>query len=98
MGDIASRMSDHTILTSDNPRSEDPLAILAEIRAGVHAGASVEEVPDRRAALERAATLARPGDVVLVAGKGHETVQVIGDRRLHFDDREELERIMGPRP
>jgi UDP-N-acetylmuramoyl-L-alanyl-D-glutamate--2,6-diaminopimelate ligase len=95
MGAIAGRMSDITILTSDNPRSEDPLAIIREIRAGVDPGALVEEEPDRRTAIRRAAGIARTGDVVLIAGKGHETVQITGDRRVHFDDREEVEFATG---
>jgi len=76
-------------VTSDNPRSEDPEAIIAEIVAGVPAAlrGRVAVEADRRAAIARALRDAAPGDVVLIAGKGHEQGQVIGDRRLPFDDR-----------
>jgi UDP-N-acetylmuramoyl-L-alanyl-D-glutamate--2,6-diaminopimelate ligase len=90
MGEVATRLADDVILTSDNPRSEDPLAIIDDIRAGIPAGAAatVAVEPDRRRAIERAVTGARPGDVVVIAGKGHETTQTIGDTVRPFDDRE----------
>jgi UDP-N-acetylmuramoyl-L-alanyl-D-glutamate--2,6-diaminopimelate ligase len=91
MGAIASRLSDLTVITSDNPRHEDPDAIIAEIRRGVVPGRPVRVDPDRRAAIAAALAEARTGDAVLVAGKGHETYQVVGDTRIHFDDREEVE-------
>jgi len=85
MGRIAADFADRVYLTSDNPRSEPPHAIIAEIEAGVGArGHIVEE--DRRAAIERAVREASPGDVVLIAGKGHETYQEIGSQKLPFDD------------
>jgi UDP-N-acetylmuramoyl-L-alanyl-D-glutamate--2,6-diaminopimelate ligase len=84
MGAIAARLADEVVVTSDNPRSEDPDAIIAEIVAG--AGRDVRVQADRRAAIELAVSLARHGDVVLIAGKGHEKYQVIGDRTLPFDD------------
>jgi UDP-N-acetylmuramoyl-L-alanyl-D-glutamate--2,6-diaminopimelate ligase len=84
MGRAAVEGSDVAVLTSDNPRSEDPLEILAEMAAGV-SGPLVE--PDRRAAIARAVREARPGDTVVVAGKGHETGQEIGGEVLPFDDR-----------
>jgi UDP-N-acetylmuramoyl-L-alanyl-D-glutamate--2,6-diaminopimelate ligase len=92
MGRIAADLSDLVILTSDNPRTEDPLRILADIRAGITASrlAAVETLPDRQAAIERAVDLAQPGDVVVVAGKGHETYQDIGGHRHPFDDRQVL--------
>jgi UDP-N-acetylmuramoyl-L-alanyl-D-glutamate--2,6-diaminopimelate ligase len=86
MGRIAAELADVTIVTSDNPRSEDPLAIIEEIVAG--AGGAAEVEPDRRRAIERAVGLAAPGDVVVIAGKGHETGQEIAGRKLPFDDRE----------
>jgi len=89
MGGIAARLADRVYVTSDNPRSEDPEAIVAEILAGVpherHAATVVE--PDRRRAIELAAAEARAGDVVLIAGKGHEQGQTFADRKLPFDDR-----------
>jgi UDP-N-acetylmuramoyl-L-alanyl-D-glutamate--2,6-diaminopimelate ligase len=88
MGEAATSMADLTIVTSDNPRSEDPLAIIAEIEPGARAGGGSYEVePDRRAAIARAIELARRGDVVVIAGKGHETGQEFADRTVPFDDR-----------
>lgn len=88
MGRIAVRMSSHVIVTSDNPRSEDPLAILEEIRPGLDEGpATYELTPDRREAIGRALAMARPDDVVIIAGKGHETYQLIGRETVPFDDR-----------
>jgi UDP-N-acetylmuramoyl-L-alanyl-D-glutamate--2,6-diaminopimelate ligase len=87
MGKVASTAADLTVITSDNPRHEDPAAIIDDVAAGVVAGASVVIEPDRARAITRAVESARPGDVVLVAGKGHETVIEVGDLRLPFDDR-----------
>jgi len=86
MGRIAAELADVAIVTSDNPRSEDPLAIIEEILAGMSSDPEVE--PDRRRAIERAIELAAPGDVVVIAGKGHERGQEIAGRMLPFDDRE----------
>jgi UDP-N-acetylmuramoyl-L-alanyl-D-glutamate--2,6-diaminopimelate ligase len=97
MAEVGTRLADRAILTTDNPRSEDPRSILAEMEAGIPAGRDYEVVPDRREAIERAIGIARPGDVVVLAGKGHETVQIIGDRRLPFDDREEARRVLRAR-
>jgi UDP-N-acetylmuramoyl-L-alanyl-D-glutamate--2,6-diaminopimelate ligase len=106
MGEIAARLSDLPILTSDNPRTEDPLAIIAEVEEGLKAvgiprlapskassssGYLVE--PDRRAAIALALGLARPGDVIIIAGKGHEDYQLVGNRVLRFDDREVVREI-----
>lgn len=91
MGEVAVADADVVVLTSDNPRSEDPMAIIEAVRSGMVAASDTLEVsiePDRRAAIHLAVGLARPGDVVLVAGKGHETTQTIGARVLPFDDRE----------
>ncbi|HEY2788734.1 MAG TPA: UDP-N-acetylmuramoyl-L-alanyl-D-glutamate--2,6-diaminopimelate ligase [Gaiellales bacterium] len=83
MGRVARRLADIAIVTSDNPRSEDPEAIIAEILDGV----PMEAEPDRRSAIERAVGMAREGDVVVIAGKGHEQGQQFADRTLEFDDR-----------
>ena len=95
MGMVAARLSDVVVITSDNPRSEDPARIIEEIERGIPAGTqassrapSIESIVDRAAAIERAVSMAAPGDVVLVAGKGHEKYQQIGDRVLPFDDGE----------
>jgi UDP-N-acetylmuramoyl-L-alanyl-D-glutamate--2,6-diaminopimelate ligase len=89
MGEIAGRMSDIPIATSDNPRSEDPEAILSEIEKGLAASGATKylKVADRREAIRTAIGLANPGVVVVIAGKGHETTQVIGKEELPFDDR-----------
>jgi UDP-N-acetylmuramoyl-L-alanyl-D-glutamate--2,6-diaminopimelate ligase len=89
MGEVATRLADDVVLTSDNPRSEDPLAIIDDIRAGIPPGAAatVAVEPDRGRAIERAVAGTRPGDVVVIAGKGHETTQTIGDTVRPFDDR-----------
>ena len=92
MGDIVARGADVAIVTSDNPRTEDPAAIIRDITAGMRAreGAVVEVIENRRDAIRRAVALARKGDVVLVAGKGHEGYQIVGSEKVHFDDREEV--------
>jgi len=89
MGAVAARLADAVVLTSDNPRSERPEAILAEIEAGVRGGrASVRTIVDRREAIREAVAACAAGDALLIAGKGHETYQIVGDRTLPFDDRE----------
>jgi len=88
MGRTAAEDADLVIVTNDNPRSEDPLAIIDEITSGIPDGAAAIVEPDRAAAIERAIDAARPGDVVVVAGKGHETTQEIDGMLLPFDDRE----------
>ena len=92
MGAVAGRMSDVVVVTSDNPRSEDPARIIEEVLRGIPGARSASNGPqvlaivDRGEAVARAIDLARPGDLVIVAGKGHEKTQVIGDRELPFDD------------
>ena len=95
MGAIATKLSDITIVTSDNPRSEDPDTIIDEILGGVVIGPGVHREPDRRKAIAEGLNLARRGDIVLVAGKGHETYQIIGEKKLHLDDREEVLKFLG---
>ena len=86
MGDAAVRLADVAIATSDNPRTENPESILDEVEAGMRAKPHHREV-DRREAIALALKLARPGDTVLLAGKGHETYQVIGTEKQPFDER-----------
>jgi UDP-N-acetylmuramoyl-L-alanyl-D-glutamate--2,6-diaminopimelate ligase len=86
MGKVAAELADVTIVTSDNPRSEEPLAIIQDVLQG--AGLGVEIDPDRRSAIARAVSLAREGDVVVIAGKGHEQDQEVGGAVAPFDDRE----------
>ena len=94
MGRIASGMSDITIVTSDNPRFEEPERIIGEILVGVDAAKDVRVEPDRRLAIRTALGLAGAGDVVLVAGKGHEDYQLIRGVKSHLDDREEVEKFI----
>ena len=88
MGKISAEITDCSIITSDNPRSEPPEAIIQQIVAGVPEGACYEVQPDRRSAIEMAIKRADQGDVVVIAGKGHETYQIVGMQTYHFDDRE----------
>jgi UDP-N-acetylmuramoyl-L-alanyl-D-glutamate--2,6-diaminopimelate ligase len=113
MGEVAGRYSDLTILTSDNPRTEDPVAIMEEAEKGFqsipleewHAGESEEwrskkgylKVLDRREAIRTAIRLAQPLDTVLIAGKGHEDYQIIGKKKVPFDDRREARRALEER-
>ena len=106
MAEAVARHSDCVIATSDNPRTEDPLAILRDVEAGLGGLARVAPealgaaprafatVPDRRAAIERALAIARSEDTVVIAGKGHEDYQIVGRERLPFDDREEARRAL----
>jgi UDP-N-acetylmuramoyl-L-alanyl-D-glutamate--2,6-diaminopimelate ligase len=87
MGEIAGRYSDVVIVTSDNPRSENPVSIIDEIVVGIPDTVSFRRVVDRRDAIAAAIQAAKVDDVVVIAGKGHETYQIIGDSVLPFDDR-----------
>ena len=86
MGRVASELADVAILTTDNPRSEDPAAIIGEVLAGTTGEVEVE--PDRREAIARAVEAAQEGDVVLVAGRGAEPAQEVAGRKMPFDDRD----------
>ena len=98
MGEVVGRLADVAIVTNDNPRSEDPRAIADAILPGLAAAGATPIVElDRRAAIERAILEAEPGDVVLLAGKGHEPYQILGDRTVAFDDREEARRALALR-
>lgn len=110
MGEIAARYSDLAIVTSDNPRTEEPFAIMADVRAGItplglkeyrpeelaagFAEKGFAAIESRHDAIEIAIAAARPGDIVLLAGKGHEDYQIVGTRKFHFDDREEAARAL----
>ena len=100
MGAIAAKYSDIAIITSDNPRSEDPNFIISEVEDGVrqeaknHPAFHYEVIADRRQAIERAIRLAEAEDIVLIAGKGHETYQILKDKTIHFDDREEARKAI----
>jgi UDP-N-acetylmuramoyl-L-alanyl-D-glutamate--2,6-diaminopimelate ligase len=95
MGQVAAQLSDFVILTSDNPRTEDPISIIREIETGIKQSVASSlrssgylVIPDRTEAIEKAIGLGHPGDIVVIAGKGHEDYQIIGGRKLPFDDRE----------
>src|SRR5207247_8742493 len=95
MGEAAGEGSDLVVLTSDNPRSEDPLAIINDAAVGLQrSGAKYKMEPDRKAAIALAIHEARPGDIVLIAGKGHEKVQVTQKGSIPFDDVEVAQRIL----
>lgn len=93
MGEVATELADWTIITSDNPRSEPPELIIQAIEDGAEAG-RYETIVDRRQAIAKAIGTASKGDVVLIAGKGHEDYQILGDRVIHFDDREEARKAL----
>jgi UDP-N-acetylmuramyl-tripeptide synthetase len=98
MGELAARYADQVIVTSDNPRSEEPEFIIQQIMTGIAAGSAIHKtsaITDRRAAIGQALTLAEAGDVVLIAGKGHENYQILADRTIHFDDREVVRELAG---
>ena len=100
MGAAAARLGDLAFLTSDNPRDEDPEAIIEEVLAGIPGGRTNPGVvvePDRGLAIRRALDAAGPGDVVVIAGKGHETYQEVAGRRLPFDDAVEARRALSAR-
>ena len=96
MGRVSAALADVSVVTSDNPRSEDPEAIVQEILPGVGNAPHRVEV-DRRVAIELAIGMAEPGDLIVIAGKGHEDYQIVGRERCHFDDREEARRVLRAR-
>jgi UDP-N-acetylmuramoyl-L-alanyl-D-glutamate--2,6-diaminopimelate ligase len=97
MGDVAARLADWTVLTSDNPRSEDPMRIIADIEKGFtkNGAKNYEVVPDRKEAIRKALSGAEEGDYVLVAGKGHEDYQIFKERTIHFSDVEVIKSLLG---
>jgi UDP-N-acetylmuramoyl-L-alanyl-D-glutamate--2,6-diaminopimelate ligase len=97
MGEAAGRLADYSIITSDNPRSEEPLSIIAEIERGMKKSGSnqYEVIPDRKEAIARALAIGQPGDYILVAGKGHEDYQIIKDRIIHFSDVKIIQELLG---
>lgn len=99
MGRLAAELADGVIVTSDNPRSEDPARIIDDILEGIPPAAirQVEIEPDRAAAIRKAVALAEPGDLIVIAGKGHEDYQIFAERTVHFDDREEARKAIHAR-
>lgn len=94
MGEAAAALSDVVVLTSDNPRHEDPLAIMADVRPGLASARNVIEQPDRKKAIAAALAEMRPGGALLVAGKGHESYQIVGDARHPFSDRQTIRELL----
>ncbi len=95
MGETAGKYADFTIITSDNPRSEDPESIVRDLEAGIKpTGSPYICIVDRKAAIEYAIRNAQPGDVIILAGKGHETYQILKDRTIHFDEREVVAEVL----
>jgi UDP-N-acetylmuramoyl-L-alanyl-D-glutamate--2,6-diaminopimelate ligase len=90
MAAIAVKHATTAILTSDNPRTENPEAILDDMVAGIPDATNYLRISDRREAIRTASMLAKPGDIIIIAGKGHEDYQIIGTTKHHFDDREEI--------
>ena len=98
MGAIAARLADQVVVTSDNPRTEDPQQILDDVVTGIPAGTRVRVEADRATAIASAVAQAATDDLVLIAGKGHEDYQILGTTKIHFDDREEAEKALRQRP
>jgi UDP-N-acetylmuramoyl-L-alanyl-D-glutamate--2,6-diaminopimelate ligase len=101
MGRVALEMSDFAVITSDNPRTENPKQIILNICKGIPANRKPKEhfviLPNRREAINLAISRAQTGDLVLIAGKGHEDYQILSTGKIHFDDREEAERALKER-
>ncbi len=98
MGAIAARLADRVVLTSDNPRTEDPQRILDDVRGGIPEGTELVVEADRAAAIASTIAAAKADDLVLIAGKGHEDYQILGTTKIHFDDREQAETALRSRP
>jgi len=94
MGEISTRIADYTIITSDNPRTENPENIISDILEGVNETARVNTLSDREKGIKEAIRDTGPGDTVVIAGKGHENYQIIGDKKYHFDDAETVRRLI----
>ena len=94
MGKIAEALSDFVVVTSDNPRNEDPEEIIKDILVGIKNSPKVVAVTDRREAIKYALEKAGENDIVLLAGKGHETYQIINGEKYHLDEREEIEKFL----
>jgi UDP-N-acetylmuramoyl-L-alanyl-D-glutamate--2,6-diaminopimelate ligase len=97
MASIAAKLADRVVVTSDNPRTENPQQILADVVEGLPSSTDRVVEGDRAAAIAAAVAEAKPGDLVLIAGKGHEDYQILGTEKVHFDDREEAEKALRQR-
>jgi UDP-N-acetylmuramoyl-L-alanyl-D-glutamate--2,6-diaminopimelate ligase len=97
MGKIAAELADRVVVTSDNPRTEDPERILEDIVAGIPDSVEALVIGDRAQAIRTAIAQAQPGDGVVIAGKGHEDYQILGTEKIHFDDREQARLALAER-
>jgi UDP-N-acetylmuramoyl-L-alanyl-D-glutamate--2,6-diaminopimelate ligase len=97
MGKIAAELADVVVVTSDNPRTEDPEQILKDVAAGIPQSISARVIGDRATAIRTAILEAKPGDGVVIAGKGHEDYQILGTEKIHFDDREQAREALNQR-
>ena len=93
MGKIGVDLADIAIITSDNPRSEEPMAIIEDIKAGLDKDNYII-IENRKEAIREAINIAKEGDVIVIAGKGHETYQILKDKTIHFDEREVVKEIL----
>ncbi|MGN0145160.1 MAG: glutamate ligase domain-containing protein, partial [Clostridium sp.] len=96
MGKIGIDIADIAIITSDNPRSEEPMAIIEDIKAGIDKDNYIV-IENRHDAIQKAIEIAQKGDVIVIAGKGHETYQILKDKTIHFDEREVVKEILDSR-
>ena len=94
MGEVASKFADYLVVTSDNPRQEDPLQIIQDIQTGIALYSEILIEPERSLAIQLALAKANKNDVVLIAGKGHEDYQILKDQTIHFDDREHARKAL----
>ena len=94
MGEVAAKFADYIVLTSDNPRQEDPNEIIKDIQIGISLDSEILVEPERSIAIQLAIAKATKNDVVLIAGKGHEDYQILKDQTIHFDDREQARKAL----
>ena len=94
MGEVASKFADYIVVTSDNPRKEDPIDIIKDIEKGLNVDSRIVVEPERSLAIQHAIAKAKKNDVVLIAGKGHEDYQILKDQTIHFDDREQARKSL----
>jgi len=94
MGEVAAKFADYIVVTSDNPRQEDPIEIIKDIEKGITIDSEISVEPERSIAIQFAIAKAKKNDVVLIAGKGHEDYQILKDQTIYFDDREQARKAL----
>jgi UDP-N-acetylmuramoyl-L-alanyl-D-glutamate--2,6-diaminopimelate ligase len=97
MGEVAAKFADYIVVTSDNPRQEDPIEIIKDIEKGITIDSEISVEPERSIAIQFAIAKAKKNDVVLIAGKGHEDYQILKDQTIYFDDREQARKALSLR-